>query len=79
MKNKDIINNLKKDLEICKQSPYDKKKVIKQRDESYIETYKVIVVLDGMLYIVVDVKKYVIVIVEVQMKVGILMNMDVMQ
>jgi GTP-binding protein EngB required for normal cell division len=39
LKNRNILNNLKKDLEICKKSPYDKKKVIKQRDESYIETY----------------------------------------
>lgn len=40
LKNKDIISDLKKDLEICKESPYNKKKVIKQRDESYIEYYK---------------------------------------
>ena len=40
LKNKDVISNLKKDLEICKESPYRQKKVIKQRDESYIEYYK---------------------------------------
>ena len=40
LKNKQTISDLKKNLEINKESRYNQIKVIKQRDESYIETYK---------------------------------------